>query len=41
MVQGDFLAAPAPAVQVAPPTAQIYQQKVDFEQTRLSSWFAS
>jgi len=40
MVQGDFLAAPAPAVQVAPPSAQIYQQKVAFEQTRLSTWFA-
>lgn len=39
MVQGDFLAAPAPAVQVAPPSAQIYQQKVAFEQTRLSTWF--
>ena len=40
MVQGDFLAAPAPAVQIAPPSPQIYQQKVDFEKTRLSTWFA-
>ena len=41
MVQGDFLAAPAPAVQIAPPSAQLYQQKVDFEQSRLSTWFAA
>jgi sulfide:quinone oxidoreductase len=41
MVQGDFLATPAPAVQIAPPSTQIYQQKVDFERTRLAMWFAS
>lgn len=41
MVQGDFFAAPAPAVQVAPPSADAYRQKVEFERVRLSAWFAS
>ncbi len=38
-VRGDFLAAPAPAVQIAPPSVEAYQQKVDFERTRLMAWF--
>jgi len=41
MVQGDFFATPAPAVQVTPPSAEAYQQKLEFERTRLSSWFAA
>jgi len=40
MVQGDFFAAPAPAVQIAPPTADAYRQKIEFERTRLSAWFS-
>src|SRR3989442_623834 len=41
MVQGDFFATPAPALQVTPPSAEAYQQKLEFERTRLSSWFAA
>ena len=40
MVQGDFFATPAPAVQVTPPSADAYRQKVEFEQSRLHRWFS-
>lgn len=40
-VQGDFFATPAPAVQVTPPSAAAYVQKVEFEQSRLRRWFSS
>lgn len=39
MVQGAFLATPAPEVQVAPPSPSAFQQKVEFERTRLARWF--
>jgi sulfide:quinone oxidoreductase len=38
-VRGDFLATPGPAVQIAPPSIQAYEEKVDFERTRLAAWF--
>src|SRR2546425_6563735 len=41
MVQGDFFATPAPALQVTPPSAEADQPKLEFERTRLSSWFAA
>lgn len=39
MVQGHFLAAPAPAITVAAPSAQALQQKIEFERSRLRDWF--
>jgi len=39
MVQGHFLASPAPAITVAPPSTQALQQKIEFERSRLLSWF--
>ncbi|HET6946907.1 MAG TPA: FAD/NAD(P)-binding oxidoreductase [bacterium] len=39
MVQGHFLASPAPAITIAPPSAQALQQKIEFEHSRLLSWF--
>lgn len=39
MVQGHFLASPAPAIIIAPPSAQALQQKIEFEHSRLLSWF--
>lgn len=39
MVQGNFFASPAPALTVGPPSPQALQQKMDFEQSRLSLWF--
>jgi sulfide:quinone oxidoreductase len=41
MVQGHFLASPAPALTVAAPSAQALQQKIDFERSRLLSWFGA
>ena len=41
MVQGHFLASPAPALTIAAPSAQALQQKIDFERSRLLSWFGS
>lgn len=38
-VEGNFLASPAPAVTIAPPSREAYQQKVEFEQSRLRDWF--
>lgn len=39
MVQGNFLAAPAPAITIAPPSADAYRQKLEFERSRLQAWF--
>jgi sulfide:quinone oxidoreductase len=39
-VTGNFLATPGPAVQVTAPSEAAYGEKVAFEQSRLSSWFA-
>lgn len=39
MVQGNFFASPAPALTIAPPSAQALQQKLEFEQSRLGLWF--
>ncbi len=38
-VEGNFMAAPAPAVTIAPPSAESYRQKLDFERRRLNGWF--
>lgn len=38
-VQGNFLATPAPAITIAPPSAEAYQRKLEFERTRLQDWF--
>lgn len=38
-VRGDFLAAPAPQVELVPPSRSAYQEKLDFESSRLSTWF--
>lgn len=40
-VTGNFLAAPVPAVQVTAPSEAAYAEKVAFEESRLTSWFAS
>lgn len=39
MVRGAFLATPGPDVQIEPPSVSGYQEKVEFERSRLSSWF--
>lgn len=39
VVTGNFLAAPAPQVEVRPPTASAYDEKIEFEQSRLRAWF--
>jgi sulfide:quinone oxidoreductase len=39
MVQGDFLASPAPSVRILGPSASGYQEKLSFESSRLSAWF--
>lgn len=39
MVVGEFFASPAPAVQVTPPSSDAYQEKVEFERSRLDAWF--
>jgi sulfide:quinone oxidoreductase len=38
-VRGDFLAAPLPRVEVAPPSRERLQAKEDFERDRLAQWF--
>lgn len=40
-VEGNFLAHPAPDVRIAPPSAEAYAQKVEFERSRLLRWFSS
>ncbi len=39
-VAGNFFAAGAPDVRVAPPSADAHEQKVEFERARLHAWFA-
>lgn len=39
LVTGNFYASPAPQVQVAPPSAEAYQEKGEFERSRLAEWF--
>ncbi len=39
MVVGDFLATPAPRVELTNPGADAYRQKLEFERTRLAAWF--
>ncbi len=39
MVVGDFLATPAPKVELTPPGTDAYQQKQEFERARLAAWF--
>jgi sulfide:quinone oxidoreductase len=38
-VTGNFLATPAPAVQITPPSEASLREKIEFERTRLVSWF--
>jgi sulfide:quinone oxidoreductase len=40
-VTGNFLAAPAPAVQVTPPSEAALHEKIEFERARLTGWFES
>ena len=40
-VRGDFLAAPSPRVEVAPPSRERLQAKEAFERERLDSWFSA
>lgn len=40
-VTGNFLAAPAPAVQITPPSEASLREKIEFERSRLASWFGS
>jgi len=39
LVQGRFLASPAPEVTIALPSAAAFRQKIEFERSRLSLWF--
>ncbi len=41
MVRGNFYASPAPQLEVTPPSAEAYRQKVEFERERLRRWFGS
>lgn len=41
MVRGAFLATPAPDVQIEPPSSAGYDEKVEFERSRLATWFRS
>jgi sulfide:quinone oxidoreductase len=38
-IAGDFLASPAPKVDVLPPTKEAYRKKIAFERDRLAAWF--
>jgi len=38
-VTGNFLAAPAPALQITPPSAAALSEKIEFERSRLDGWF--
>jgi sulfide:quinone oxidoreductase len=40
-VTGNFLATPTPAVQITPPSEASLREKIEFERTRLASWFGS
>lgn len=39
LVMGEFFATPAPRVEITPPSPDAYRQKVEFERTRLATWF--
>ena len=39
MVEGEFLASPAPQVRLTGPSTQFLEQKRAFESERLTSWF--
>lgn len=39
VVAGNFFAEPKPDVTLSPPSAAAYQEKLDFEATRLRAWF--
>jgi sulfide:quinone oxidoreductase len=39
MVQGSFFASPSPNVQISAPSAEAFKQKMEFERSRLASWF--
>lgn len=41
IVQGDFLADPAPAVELSPPSKENLAEKARFEDERLNAWFGS
>jgi sulfide:quinone oxidoreductase len=41
MVRGNFYASPGPQLEVTPPSAEAYRQKVEFERDRLTRWFGS
>lgn len=38
-VQGEFLATPGPSVHIAAPSTSLYQEKIEFERSRLAAWF--
>jgi hypothetical protein len=40
MVEGDFLAQPAPQVELSGPSSDYYQKKIAFERDRLQRWLA-
>lgn len=40
MVEGNFLAQPAPKVELSGPNSDYYQKKIDFERDRLQRWLA-
>ena len=40
MVEGEFLASPAPQVRLTGPSTSFLEQKRAFEKERLTSWFA-
>ena len=39
LVRGNFLADPAPDVELTPPSRAFYEQKATFERERLDAWF--
>lgn len=40
-VRGEFLATPGPRVEITPPSAEAFLEKVEFERSRLSNWFST
>lgn len=38
-IVGDFLASPAPKVEMLPPNTENYEKKIAFERDRLAAWF--
>lgn len=41
MVRGEFLAEPAPRVEVASPSREFLARKLAFERERLEGWFGA